>query len=94
MPAYRSCAFTCVLLAASLGACGPAPTCANDKQAADFLAKFSADVQAASLENKITMEQLEMLTIRVDTAGSHYSARKNPTEFCNDINAIRTDFGL
>lgn len=83
-----------VLVAATLSACGPSAACSNDKQAAELLAKFSADVQSASLKNEITMDELKQITIRVDTAGSHYSARKNPTEFCNDINAIRKDFGL
>ena len=77
-----------------LGACGQTQTCTTGKDAAELLAKFSADVQAASLKNEITMVELKQLTIRVDTAGSHYSARKNHAEFCNDINAIRKDFGL
>jgi hypothetical protein len=38
--------------------------------------------------------QLKQITIRVDTAGSHHSARKNPAEFRNDIDAIRKDFSL
>ncbi len=83
-----------VSLALGLSACGQSPTCANEKQAAELLAKFSADVQAGSLKNTITMDKLKQITIRVDTAGSHYSARKDHAEFCNDINAIRKDFGL
>lgn len=83
-----------LVLAAGLAACGQQPSCTTDKQAAEHLAKFSADVQAASLSNKLSMEKLKELTIRVDTAGSHYSARKNPVEFCKDIDAIRKDFDL
>ena len=78
----------------ALGACTKNPTCTTEKQVAEHLAKFAADVQTASLKKTITMAQLKEITTRIDTAGSHYSATKNHVEYCNDIDAIRADFPL
>lgn len=80
--------------AMALAACGEPTQCLNQKQVAVNLAKLSADVQSATLKNKINMKQLRELTIRVDTAGSHYSAAKNANQYCKDMDAIRADFGL
>lgn len=81
-------------LALTLSACTKNPACTTEKQVAEHLAKFAADVQNASLKNKITMTQLKEITTRIDTAGSHYSASKNHVEYCNDIDAIRGDYPL
>lgn len=84
--------FVAIALAIALDACSQQVNCTTDEQAADHLAKFAADVQSASLRNKLSSEKLKELSIRLDTAGSHYSARKDPIEFCKDIDAISKDF--
>jgi hypothetical protein len=83
-----------VLAAGTLAACGPSASCSSEKEAAAVLAKLSADVQEATLKNKLSMTKLRELTIRVDTAGSHYSAKKDHAQFCKDLEELRSDFGL
>ena len=79
------------LCALGLSACGDPTLCINQKQAAQKLAEFSADVQSASLKKKISMDELREITGSIDAVGSHYSASNDHNQFCKDIERIRKD---
>lgn len=94
MRAHLSKVIGAVSLSLVLSACGPSTICSSEKEAAEYLAKLSADVQSATTSNKLDMEQLKLLTRDVDTAGTRYSAKKDPAEFCKDLEQVRQDYGL
>lgn len=53
-----------VSLSLVLSACSPSATCSNETEAAEYLAKLSADVQSATTSNKLSMDQLKLWTRR------------------------------
>jgi hypothetical protein len=94
MRAHLSKAIGAVSLSLVLAACGQSAICSSEKEAAEYLAKLAADVQSATTGNKLSMDQLKLLTRDVDTAGTRYTAKKDPAEFCKDLEKVREDYGL
>ncbi len=94
MTAHLSKAISAIFVSLAVSACGPAATCSSEKEAAEYLAKLSADVQSATTNSKLSIEQLKLLTRDVDTAGTRYSVKKSPAEFCRDLDQVRQDYGL